>query len=352
MIDPVCGMEVVPGKEAASTQCGEETIYFCSRACQEKYVCSPAKKLTDYLYDVIIIGGGPAGISAGMYASLGGLDTLFLSKAIGGQAWDSTAIRNYPGFNFITGPELIERFKEQLFGNLKLAHKVVTVTGIRKSGSDFEVVSSSAETFRAKTVLLTTGMKRRRMQVPGEVEFAGKGIGSFHALAASRYEGREVVVVGGGNSAAQAALGLHEAGAKVTLVTRSYTPDHYLQEKIETASIKVVVNHRPARLEGTERVESFVAYDVDSREETSFSTGMVFVEIGLVPNSELVTELATTNRRGEVKIDANCRTGLPGLFAAGDVTATFGKRILIASGEGAKAILAVEQYLENLTGKA
>ncbi|GAB4270255.1 MAG: hypothetical protein Kow0092_24570 [Deferrisomatales bacterium] len=348
--DPVCGKPVTVEATTLTAECDGKTYYFCSKACQEKFVCHPDKRLSDYVYDLIIVGGGPAGISAGIYAALADVDTLFLTSSLGGQAWDSTAVVNYPGFELISGPDLIDRFQKQLFESLRLAHQICRVTRIEKRGEFFHVTTDDGETFRSRTVLLTTGMKRRRLNIPGEEELRGKGVLEFHALLAERYRGKEVAVVGGGNSAAQAALGLAGKGARVVLVTRGYKADAYLQDQVAAApEITVLRNRDPVRIEGTERVEVLVVRNLDTGGEEVIPVEAVFVEIGLVPNSDLVRDLVHLNERGEVEVDGNCRTGLPGLYAAGDVSNTFGKRILIAAGEGAKAVLAISRYLQERT---
>ena len=346
--DPVCGKPVDVKETTPSAECGTETFYFCSRACQEKFTCHPDRKLTDYLYDTIIVGGGPAGISGGIYAALAGMDTLFLTKSLGGQAWDSTQVVNYPGFEAISGPDLVDRFQKQLFENLHLAHHICEVTSIEKTRDTFVVATETGDVFRSRALLFTTGMRRRRLNIPGEAEFLGKGVLEFHALLADRFAGKEVAVVGGGNSAVQAALGLAEKGARVTVASRSYRADQYLQDKVaERNDVTVLVNRDPVRIEGARRVEVLVVKNLDTGAEEVIPVVAVFVEIGLVPSSDLVRDLVHVNPRGEVEVDGNCRTGLPGLFAAGDVTSTFGKRILIAAGEGAKAVLAISDYLQS-----
>ncbi len=345
-VDPVCGKPVENPSADLSTECQGKIVYFCSRSCRQRFVCHPDRTLKDYVFDLIIVGGGPAGISAGIYAALTGLDTLFLTKSLGGQAWDSTAIRNYPGFDLITGPELVERFQKQLFDSLHLAHQICEVREIQKTRGLFRVTTDAGDTYRSRTLLLATGMARRRLGIPGEEEFRGRGVQEFHALSAKRHAGKEVAVVGGGNSAAQAALGLAEQGSRVTLVTRTYRADEYLAKRVAAAeNIIVLQNRTPLRIEGTNRVEVLVVQNLDTGAEEVLPVEAVFVEIGLVPQSDLVRDLVHLNERGEVVVDGNCRTGLPGLYAAGDVTNTFGKRILIAAGEGAKAVLAIEQYL-------
>jgi alkyl hydroperoxide reductase subunit F len=344
-VDPVCGKPLDEGS-VVSLECGTQQVGFCSAACREKYVCDPTRRLHEYLYELLIIGGGPAGLSAGIYAALAGLDTLFLTKSLGGQAWDSTEVLNYPGFEVITGPELVERFRGQLFDNLHLAHQICGVDSLRKDGAEFVARDEHGTEFRARAVLLTTGMHRRRLGIPGEAELRGKGVGEFHAIAAERFRDKAVVVVGGGNSACQAALGLAEAGAKVTLACRGYGADAYLKEKVAASPVAVYSNRNPVRIEGSERAEVLVVENRDNGAEEVIPAEAVFVEIGLVPTSDLVKDLVRLNRRGEVVVDSNCATGLPGLFAAGDVNNAYGKRILIAAGEGAKAVLAAQAYLE------
>lgn len=344
--DPVCGKPVDLDPDTLSAECGGKTHYFCSRACQQKFICDPSKKLTDYLFQLIVVGGGPAGISAGIYASLSDIETLFLTKSFGGQAWDSTGVVNYPGFEFITGPDLIDRFQKQLFDNLKLAHQITEVVRLEKSGNVFQLTTSEGDVYRSRTVLICTGMRRRRLDIPGENSFRGRGVHEFHALLAERYSGKPVAVVGGGNSATQAALGLAEKGAAVTLVTPSFTADAYLQDKVAASErITLLQERRAVRIEGGDRVEAFVIRAPATGFEENLPVEAVFVEIGLVPSSDLVRHLVRVNDRGEIRVDGNCRTGLPGLYAAGDVTDSFGKRILVSAGEGAKAVLAVRAYL-------
>ena len=346
--DPVCDMVVTPDAETPSAEHCGQTLYFCSVACREKFLRAPGKSLAEHTYDLVIVGGGPAGLAAGIYASLGAVDTILLTRSIGGQAWDSTEVFNYPGFEFVTGPDLVKRFQQQAFESQHLAHKIVSIRSILSVKDRFEVVTEAGETFRCRALLYTTGMKRRRLGIPGEAELAGKGVSEFHALAANRFAGNTVAVVGGGNSAAQAALGLAEAGARVTLVTRGYRADAYLQDKVaETPGITLCRNRDSLRIEGTDRVQFLVVRELDGGREERLAVSAVFVEVGLVPNSDPVRDLVRLNRRGEIETDGNCRTSMPGFFAAGDVTSSYGKRILIAAGEGAKAVLAVQEYLRN-----
>jgi len=345
-VDPICGKRVRIGAETLTAECGGEPLFFCSPKCREAFVCDTRKAPDDHLYDLIIVGGGPAGLSAGIYASLTDIDTLFLTKSIGGQAWDSTRVVNYPGFDAIEGPQLVDRFQRQLFDDDGLAHRICEVTRIEKRANTFRVETADEHAFLSRTVLLAMGMRRRRLAIPGEPEFRGKGVLEYHDLLAERYAGQETAVVGGGNSAVQAALGLAKRGARVHLVARSYRADSYLQEAVaQQTGIIVLAGANPLRLEGAARLEELVVSEPTSGAERRLPVQAVFVEIGLVPNSELVRELVIVNERGEVEIDRNCRTGLPGLYAAGDLTNTFGKRILIAAGEGAKAVLAVAEFL-------
>jgi alkyl hydroperoxide reductase subunit F len=347
-VDPVCGKPVVVSDRTPSAECDGETEYFCSQACREKFVCDPRKKLSDYLYDLVILGGGPAGIAAGIYAALADLDTLLVTKSLGGQAWDSTKVVNYPGFEEIEGPDLVDRFQRHLFENLKLAHHIGEAVEVDKTKNTFVVDTEGGETFRARALIIATGMRRRRLGIPGEDRFRGKGVLEFHALLAKRFSGQDVAVVGGGNSAVQAGLSLARAGARVRLVARGYRPDSYLQEEVsKQEGLDVLTERQSLRLEGSEGLEALVVRNLQAGTEERLAVDAVFVEIGLIPNSDIARELVIRNDRGEVEVDRNCRTGLPGLYAAGDVTSTYGKRILVAAGEGAKASLAVVEFLRS-----
>ena len=230
-VDPVCGKPVVVGERTPSAECGREAAYFCSQACREKFVCDPGKKLSDYRYDLVIVGGGPAGIAAGIYAALADLDTLLVTKSLGGQAWDSTKVVNYPGFEEIEGPDLVDRFQRHLFENLRLAHHIGEAVDLDKTKNTFSVDNEGGQTFRARALIIATGMRRRRLGIPGEARFLGKGVLEFHALLAERFSDRDVAVVGGGNSAVQAGLSLARAGARVRLVARGYRPDSYRSQE-------------------------------------------------------------------------------------------------------------------------
>jgi alkyl hydroperoxide reductase subunit F len=344
-------MSVTPGDPTPQWVYQGHTYHFCSASCRAKFQQNPGKSLCDHDYDLIIVGGGPGGLAAGIYASLGGVDTLLLSRSIGGQAWDSTEVFNYPGFAFVTGPDLVKRFQQQAFEDLHLAHRITAVAEVVRAPLGFEVRAEGGETFRARAVLYTAGMRRRRLGIPGEADLAGRGVAVFHALAAERYRDQAVAVVGGGNSAVQAALGLAAAGARVSLVTRGFRADAYLQEKVTAApAITLLRDRNSVRVEGTGRVEALIVQATSGGPEERLAVVAVFVEVGLVPNNEPVRELVKLNHRGEVEIDSNGRTPVPGLFAAGDVTTAYGKRILIAAGEGAKAALAAQEYLRDGRG--
>ena len=345
-IDPVCNMPVPPGESTFTAEHDGRVYRFCSRACRDRFAADPGATLAGVLYDLVILGAGPAGLSAGIFASQAGIDTLLLTRSIGGQAWDSTEVMNYPGFELITGPDLVKRFRRQAFESPHLFHRIADLRALRRTADGFKVTTADGDTFRSRTVVLATGMRRRRLGIPGEAELRGKGVSEFHAMPAHRHAGRRVAVVGGGNSAVQAALGLAAAGAQVMLVARGYRADDYLKKKAAAeAAITLLLHRSPVRIEGRDRVEALVVEPAGGSPEERLPVEAVFVEIGLVPNSDLVRGLADLNHHGEVIVDGNCRTSVPGLFAAGDVTSTFGKRILIAAADGAKAVLAVRQYL-------
>ena len=205
---------------------------------------------------------------------------------------------NYPGFEAIEGPQLVDRFQKQLFDDPKLVHQICEVTAIEKSRKTFRVRTADGQTFRSQTVLLAMGMRRRRLEIPGEPDFRGKGVLEYHDLLAEHYAEKDVAVVGGGNSAAQAALGLAKRKARVRLVARSYRADSYLQEELAAQKgVTVLEGRDPVRLEGSERLERLVVRNQETEEEETLPVEAVFAEIGLLPNNELVRELVIINER-------------------------------------------------------
>jgi alkyl hydroperoxide reductase subunit F len=346
--DPVCLMEV---KEdgAITAECDGVTYYFCSEGCRDKYLQERTCQARTS-YDLIIIGGGPAGLTAAVYAATLKVEALLIAKDLGGQAIDSTKIENYMGFDFITGPELIEKFKYQLINSHYIDHLISEVELIETAAEGFTVTTSELRKYSTRALLVATGMTRRRLKVPGEEKFQRKGIfyGSIQEL--SFVEGVDVAVIGGGNSALQIVENLHTVAREIYLVsTTQLTADPVMLARVgQYPNLRTYENFKVTEFTGETSLESVTLKKMAGEETLPLPVRGAFIAIGLQPNSSLVAKLVKVNERQEIIVNPDCSTSCPGIYAAGDVTNAFGKRIIIASGEGAKAAMAVKQYLLNL----
>lgn len=296
------------------------------------------------MYDLIIVGAGPAGITAGIYAARKKLNFLMISRDIGGQTAWSGDIENYLGFQFITGPELVKKFKEHLDKFEVELKEGESVKGIGKENDSIRVETDKGE-YRSKTVILATGRIPRKLEVKGEAEFKNKGVTYCATCDAPLFADLEVAVVGGGNSGLDAALQLIKIAKKIYLIE---TLDHLCADPVVVEKVK----QNP-------KVEVYFETQVKEIYGDKFVRGMkverqgvledlqvegIFVEIGSAPSSEILAGVRK-NEKGEVKVDCECKTDLPGIFAAGDVTDVYSKQIIVACGEGAKAALAAFEYL-------
>jgi alkyl hydroperoxide reductase subunit F len=214
----------------------------------------------------------------------------------------------------------------------------------------FEVKAEGGDSYQARAVIVATGKRPRQLNVPGEERLKGRGVTYCAICDGPIFAGEKVAVIGGGNSALEAALDMVKIGDHVYLVsTTPLTGDQILIEKVREASnLTTLLEHEVLSIEGSNRVESVVVRDLRTGAERKIEVGGVFVEIGLIPNSEVVKGVARLNRLGEIEVNCACETGVPGLFAAGDVTNVPEKQIVVAAGEGAKAALAAHKYLQRL----
>ncbi len=343
--DPVCGMGIDDDKFSFVYRSNK--FHFCSQGCLEKFKKNPKTYSVKQKYDLVIIGAGPAGLTAGVYASILKINTLLLSTDIGGQAVDSTKIRNYMGFDFITGPELSKKFQNQLLHEHYIDHKVETVISIRKRKDDFFIKTLSGHDYKSKALIVATGMVRNKLGVPGEKKFSRKGVCYTAGQDIPLLAGKKVAVVGGGNSALQIVLELKKHKCKIVIISiEPLTGDPKLcDEVVAIKNIKIFDHHAVLGIDGGDKIEHVRVKDMLSHERIKFDTEAIFVAIGSSPNSSLTKNLADLNNQDEIEINPDCSTKTPGLFAAGDVTNVFARRIIIASGEGAKAAIAAKQYL-------
>jgi NADH-dependent peroxiredoxin subunit F len=302
------------------------------------------------MYELVIVGGGPSGMTAAVYAARKQLNTLLVSTDIGGQVMWTNNVENYPGFQLIEGDELIAKFQQQV-DQFPIDQKIgFKVTQIKKIEGGFEVDTEKGVKFQGKAVLLASGKRPRKLNVPGETELAGRGITFCSICDGPLFAGQKVAVIGGGNSAIEAALDMIRMAGHVDLVSVTpLTGDPIMIKKMSAAAnLTIYTEQQTEKIVGTDSVEGVVIKDLKTGNTRQLDVTGVFVEIGLIPNSDMVKDLVKLNRVGEVTVNCACETDVPGLFAAGDVTDVPEKQIVIAAGEGAKALLQAHRYLRKL----
>jgi alkyl hydroperoxide reductase subunit F len=340
----------VDESSAVTAECNGMTYYFCSEGCRDKFLKEMTCRTPRTSYDLIIIGGGPAGLTAAVYAATLKMDAFMITKDLGGQAIDSTKIENYMGYDFIRGPELIDKFQDQLIHSHYIDHLMSEVEKVEATDGEFRVTVSGLKEYAAKALIITTGMTRRKLSVPGEEEFQRRGVFYGNIQDLSFVQGEDVVVIGGGNSALQMVENLHNVAGNVALVsTTKLTADAVVIERVGSqANVKIYEEYKVLEFRGEKTLSHVVIRKMASEEKLEVSARGVFIAIGLQPNASWISHLVGLNEKGEIIIGPDCSSSHPGIFAAGDVTNAFGKRIIIASGEGAKAAMAARQYLLNL----
>ena len=302
------------------------------------------------MYDLMIIGGGPAGLAASVYAARKQLKALLISVDIGGQVNKTWGIENYLGYQFIEGPELIVKFQTQVSQFLidqKIGYKI---SRLEKFDGGFQAISEGGDKYQAKAVIFAAGKSPRKLNVPGEVEFTGRGVTYCAICDGPVFAGQRVAVVGGGNSALEAALDMVKIAEHVDLVSLTpLTGDAILIDKLADAkNLTIFTEYQTEKIEGQDFVNGILIRDLKSSKRKRLEVTGVFIEIGLVPNSEPVRGLIELNKWGEVPINCSCETMIPGLYAAGDVTDVPEKQIIVAAGEGVKAALQAHRYLQRL----
>lgn len=306
--------------------------------------------MKEKIYDLIIVGGGPAGMTGGIYASRLGLKTLLITKEFGGQmARKVVAIENYPGFKEISGLELIERMKEQLLKR-EIDTKLAEVVGVKKSGEIFLVLTKNNETFKSKTLIIATGANPRSLSVPGEKEFLGRGVSYCPICDAPLFKDKVVAVIGGGNSGFETSIYLAKFAKEIYILEygEEVRADKENQKKAkETGKIKVITQAAVKEIKGKKFVEGLVYQDRKSGKEIELPVSGIFIEIGLAPATSFIKDLVDFNQRGEISVEPETyQTKTPGLFAAGDCNIGKYKQIVTACGEGAKAALAAYDFLQ------
>lgn len=309
--------------------------------------------MEEQIYDVIIIGGASAGLTAAIYTSRRAMKTLVLTKDIGGQISMTPDVENYPGFEFIEGWTLSDKFKKQAekFGaEIKFAE----VSAVDKLDEDHFKVTANEVAYIGKTVILAFGKTPRNLDVPGEKEFQGKGVSYCATCDMPFFKGKTVAVVGGGNSALDAAIYGSQVASKIYLIHRR---DQYRGEQVLIDRMKAKENIEPVynavikEVKGDTAVRQIVVTDVVTGEEREIAVDGVFVEIGYVVKAEFVKHLVEMTERNEVITDKHMMTSTPGVFAAGDLTTSTYKQAVISAGEGCTAALSAYEYLMKREGR-
>jgi len=292
-----------------------------------------------------IIGGGPAGISASIYAARKKMDFVLITKEVGGQVIKAGNIENYLGYAMVDGIILVEKMMEHMrkSGVEPILDEVVDVERLSEG---FEVRTASGQSFRTKTVLFCTGSEHRRLNVPGEKEYTGRGISYCYTCDAPFFKNKKVAVVGGGNSGFEAVEQLLNYASTIYLleISDQFRADEVLREKV-LGNEKVIplLRHRVVSAEGDGMfLKAIVVEDLEKGRTYRLDVEGLFVEIGLEPNTKLAQKLGVLlNSRGEIIIDCNNRTSERGVYAAGDCTNIFAKQIITAAGDGTKALLSI-----------
>ena len=313
------------------------------------------------MYDLIIIGGGPAGTAAAVYAARKRLKVLLIAESFGGQSVVSADIQNWIGDQHISGYDLAKKFEDHIRAYADVVHIKMPeqVTAVRKINCldgtrpcDFEVTTDQSTSYQSKAMILAAGARRRRLGIPGEEKFEGKGVAYCSTCDAPIFAGKKVAVVGGGNAGLEAVIDLFPYAAKIYLLVRSdaLKADPITQEKVKQShKVKIMLNAQVAEILGNEFVTGLKYHDIKDNTEKTLELEGVFVEIGSVPNSEIVKGLVELDRWGQVIIDSkHATTSEPGIFAAGDITDDPYKQNNISAGDAVKATLAAYSYLMQL----
>jgi len=306
-------------------------------------------------YDLIVIGGGPTGLTASLYAAREGIETLIIERSgVGGQAGTTEMIENYPGFSKgVGGAELADEMRAQAERFEVEILPAQAVTGIMAKGDYRLITTESGDEYCSRALLLATGARYRRLNVPGEEDFIGAGVHFCATCDGPFYKGQDMVVVGGGNSGVEEGLFLTKFAAKVTVLERSdrLKASQILREKIDRhPQMEVMLNTTVQEFKGDAKLSSVVIRDETTGETKELKPGAVFVFIGLDPNTDFLREFVDLDQLGFIKTGATLETNIGGVFAAGDVRGGSTKQVASAVGEGATAALMIRQFLEKTEG--
>ncbi|EEL48530.1 MULTISPECIES: thioredoxin-disulfide reductase [Bacillus cereus group] len=303
------------------------------------------------IYDVIIIGAGPAGMTAAVYTSRANLSTLMLERGIpGGQMANTEDVENYPGYESILGPDLSNKMFEHAkkFGAEYAYGDVKEVI----DGKEYKTIVAGKKEYKTRAIIVASGAEYKKVGVPGEKELGGRGVSYCAVCDGAFFKGKELVVVGGGDSAVEEGVYLTRFASKVTIVHRrdALRAQKILQDRaFQNEKVDFIWNHTVKEInEENGKVGSVTLVDVNSGEEQEFKTDGVFIYVGMLPLSKPFTELGITNENGYIETNERMETKVPGIFAAGDVREKMLRQIVTATGDGSIAAQSAQHYVEEL----
>lgn len=300
------------------------------------------------MYDVIIIGSGPAGMTAAIYAVRREMKTLVIGRELGGQVALASEIENYPGFEKISSFDLIDKIKNQTLA-CGAELKESEVKKVEKTADETFRVYTNHEMFEARAVIVAMGLSPRRLAVPGEVEFSGRGISYCANCDGPFFKNKVIAVIGGGNSALDAAEFMSKIASQVYLIHHSHAFKGFetlIDEVKARQNIEIFLNHSVKNIVGSSKVEAIHITNNEDKSEKEIKIDGVFIEVGRIASTDLVADLVDRNNRNQIIVNSLAETKTPGLFAAGDVTDSEFKQITIAMGQATTAALSAYQYLQ------
>ncbi|WGG45167.1 thioredoxin-disulfide reductase [Rossellomorea sp. DA94] len=306
------------------------------------------------IYDVIIVGAGPAGMTAAVYTSRASLSTLMLERGVpGGQMANTEEVENYPGFDHILGPDL----SNKMFDHAKKFGAEYAYGDIKEivEGEDFKIVKTGSKEFKARAVIITTGAEYKKIGVPGEKELGGRGVSYCAVCDGAFFKGKDLVVVGGGDSAVEEGVYLTRFANKVTIVHRrdELRAQKILQQRaFDNEKVDFIWNHTVKEINDKDgKVGSVTLVSTENGEETDFQADGVFIYIGMLPLTKPFANLGIINSEGYIETNEQMETKVPGIFAAGDVREKQLRQIVTATGDGSIAAQTAQHYIEELKEK-
>ncbi|HHY74102.1 MAG TPA: thioredoxin-disulfide reductase [Bacillus bacterium] len=306
------------------------------------------------IWDVVIAGAGPAGMTAAVYTSRANLSTLMIERGMpGGQMANTEDVENYPGYESILGPEL----STKMFEHAKKFGAEYAYGEIKQIINEdlYKIVDCGNKQYKAKTVIIATGAQHKSLNIPGEKELSGRGVSYCAVCDGAFFKGKELVVIGGGDSAVEEGIYLTRFASKVTLIHRrdELRAQKILQKRaFDNEKMDFIWNHIPKEINGTDgKVSSITIEDVKTGEQRNFKTDGLFIYVGLVPLSEPFKNIGITNENGYIETNELMETKVPGIFAAGDIREKMLRQIVTATGDGSIAAQSAQHYIEELNEK-